>query len=190
MNEYQKELILIVDDIPNNLKVLFDILNNSGFKVSIAKSGESALEKAQKTLPNLILLDVMMPGMDGFETCRHLKSNQKTKDIPVIFMTALSETVEKVKGLHLGAVDYITKPIEHEEVLARINVHLELRRMQLKLVQEEKMSSLGQLVAGIAHEINNPVNFISGNLIYAQKYIEAVLKLIELYEIYTPKTIR
>ena len=132
----------------------------------------------------------MMPGMDGFETCRHLKSNQKTKDIPVIFMTALSETVEKVKGLHLGAVDYITKPIEHEEVLARINVHLELRRMQLKLVQEEKMSSLGQLVAGIAHEINNPVNFISGNLIYAQKYIEAVLKLIELYEIYTPKTIR
>ena len=190
MNDYHKELILIVDDIPNNLKVLFDILNNSGFKVSIAKSGESALEKAQETLPNLILLDVMMPGMDGFETCRNLKNNPKTKDIPVIFMTALSETVEKVKGLHLGAVDYITKPIEHEEVLARINVHLELRRMQLKLVQEEKMSSLGQLVAGIAHEINNPVNFISGNLIYAQKYIEVLLKLIELYEIYTPKTIR
>ncbi|MEH2014463.1 sensor histidine kinase [Nostoc sp.] len=190
MNDYQKELILIVDDIPNNLKVLFDILNNSGFKVSIAKSGESALQKAQETLPNLILLDVMMPGIDGFETCRRLKNNPKTKDIPVIFMTALSETVEKVKGLHLGAVDYITKPIEHEEVLARINVHLELRRMQLKLVQEEKMSSLGQLVAGIAHEINNPVSFISGNLIYAQKYIENFLKLLQLYEKYTPDTIQ
>ena len=190
MNNYQKELILIVDDIPNNLKVLFDILNNSGFKVSIAKSGESALQKAQETLPNLILLDVMMPGIDGFETCRRLKNNPKTKDIPVIFMTALSETVEKVKGLHLGAVDYITKPIEHEEVLARINVHLELRRMQLKLVQEEKMSSLGQLVAGIAHEINNPVSFISGNLIYAQKYIENLLKLLQLYENYTPDTIQ
>ncbi|MEH1843944.1 MAG: response regulator [Nostoc sp.] len=190
MNNSQKELILIVDDIPNNLKVLFDILNNSGFKVSIAKSGESALQKAQETLPNLILLDVMMPGIDGFETCRRLKNNPKTKDIPVIFMTALSETVEKVKGLHLGAVDYITKPIEHEEVLARINVHLELRRMQLKLVQEEKMSSLGQLVAGIAHEINNPVSFISGNLIYAQKYIDNLLKLLQLYENYTPDTIQ
>ncbi|WP_375499047.1 sensor histidine kinase [uncultured Nostoc sp.] len=190
MNNYQKELILIVDDIPNNLKVLFDILNNSGFKVSIAKSGESALQKAQETLPNLILLDVMMPGIDGFETCRRLKNNPKTKDIPVIFMTALSETVEKVKGLHLGAVDYITKPIEHEEVLARINVHLELRRMQLKLVQEEKMSSLGQLVAGIAHEINNPVSFISGNLIYAQKYIDNLLKLLQFYENYTPDTIQ
>ena len=190
MNNYQKELILIVDDIPNNLKVLFNILNNSGFKVSIAKSGESALQKAQETLPNLILLDVMMPGIDGFETCRRLKNNPKTKDIPVIFMTALSETVEKVKGLHLGAVDYITKPIEHKEVLARINVHLELRRMQLKLVQEEKMSSLGQLVAGIAHEINNPISFISGNLIYAQKYIDNLLKLLRLYENYTPDTIQ
>ncbi|MBE9037929.1 sensor histidine kinase [aff. Roholtiella sp. LEGE 12411] len=190
MNNCQRDLILIVDDIPNNLKVLFDILNKSGFKVSIAKSGEGALEKAQEILPNLILLDVMMPGIDGFETCRRLKTNQKTKDIPVIFMTALSETVEKVKGLHVGAVDYITKPIEHEEVLARINVHLDLRKMQLKLVQKEKMSSLGQLVAGIAHEINNPVNFIYGNLIYAQNYIENLLKLLNLYEVYTPVSIQ
>lgn len=132
----------------------------------------------------------MMPGIDGFETCRRLKNNSKTKDIPVIFMTALSETVEKLKGLHLGAADYITKPIEHKEVLARINVHLELRKMQLKLVKEEKMSSLGQLVAGIAHEINNPVSFISGNLIYAQKYINNLLKLLQLYENYTPDTIQ
>ncbi|HAJ63415.1 MAG TPA: hybrid sensor histidine kinase/response regulator, partial [Cyanobacteria bacterium UBA8543] len=120
------------------------------------KSGESALEKVQEALPDLILLDVMMPGIDGFETCRRLKTNLTTKDIPVIFMTVLSEVVDKVKGLQMGAVDYITKPIEQEEVLARINVHLELRKAQLRLVQEEKMASLGQLVAGVAHEINNP----------------------------------
>lgn len=130
-----------------------------------------------------------MPGIDGFEICRRLKDNPKTKRIPVIFMTALSDVVDKVKGLQLGAVDYITKPIQHEEVLARINVHLELRRTQLKLVQQEKMSSLGQLVAGVAHEINNPVNFIEGNLHYAAQYIEKLLKLLELYEVQAPDSI-
>ncbi|MBD2500199.1 hybrid sensor histidine kinase/response regulator [Anabaena azotica] len=177
--------ILIVDDIPTNIKVLFDILNQAGFRVTVAKNGQSALAKARKSLPNLILLDVMMPGIDGFETCRYLKADAKTKDIPIIFMTARSDTVDKVKGLQLGAVDYITKPIQHEEVLARINVHLELRRIQLRLAQEEKMSSLGQLVAGIAHEINNPVNFIYGNLIHAQNNIIDLLNLIKLYENYT-----
>lgn len=177
--------ILIVDDIPTNIKVLFDILNQNGFRVSVAKSGQSALTKVKEALPNLILLDVMMPGIDGFETCRRLKADPRTKDIPIIFMTALSDTVDKVKGLQLGAVDYITKPIEYEEVLARINVHLELRRTQLKLAQEEKMSSLGQLVAGIAHEINNPINFIYGNLIHAQNYITDLLNLLRLYENHT-----
>ena len=177
--------ILIVDDIPTNIKVLFDILNQAGFRVTVAKNGQSALAKAKESLPNLILLDVIMPGIDGFETCRYLKAEPKTKDIPVIFMTARSDTVDKVKGLQLGAVDYITKPIQHEEVLARINVHLELRRTQLRLAQEEKMSSLGQLVAGIAHEINNPVNFVYGNLIHAQNYITDLLNLIKLYENHT-----
>lgn len=151
----------------------------------MAKNGESALKKAQEELPELILLDVMMPGIDGFETCSRLKANPKTKEIPVIFMTALSDVVDKVKGLKLGAVDYITKPIQHEEVLARINVHLELRKTQLKLVQQEKMSSFGQIVAGVAHEINNPVNFINGNLHYAAEYIEQLLQLLYLYEIHT-----
>jgi two-component system NtrC family sensor kinase len=181
----QQYPILIVDDIPTNIKVLLDFLHYSNFSVSVAKNGESALKKAQEELPQLILLDVMMPGIDGFETCRRLKANPKTKDIPVIFMTALSDVVDKVKGLQVGAVDYITKPFQHQEVLARINVHLELRKTQLKLVQQEKMSSLGQLVAGVAHEINNPVNFIEGNLHYAAQYIEQLLKLLQLYEVYT-----
>lgn len=182
MQVTQKNAVLIVDDIPTNIKVLVDLLNESGFNISVAKSGESALEKVQKVSPDLILLDVMMPGIDGFETCNRLKANPRTKDIPVIFMTALSDTVDKVKGLKLGAVDYITKPIHQDEVLARINVHLELRKARLRLVQEEKMASLGQLVAGIAHEINNPVNFIHGNLSHAQEYSQVLLKVVELYE--------
>lgn len=147
-----------------------------------------------------------MPGIDGFETCRRLKENEQTRDIPVIFMTALSDTVDKVKGLNLGAVDYITKPIQHEEVLARVRLHLQLHHLtqslerqvadrtahlttaledlkqaQLQLVQSEKMSSLGQLVAGVAHEINNPVNFIYGNLTPAQEYVRDVMELIDLF---------
>ncbi|VXD24773.1 sensor histidine kinase [Planktothrix paucivesiculata] len=181
--------ILIVDDNLTNIKLLLDVLNQSGFRVSIAKSGENALLKLQETLPDLILLDVMMPGIDGFETCRQLKENPKTKDIPVIFMTALSELVNKVKGLQVGGVDYITKPIEPEEVLARINVHLQLRKMQLQLIQTEKMSSLGQLVGGVAHEINNPINFIYGNIFYAQQYVRDLLKTIQLYEQYLPPDI-
>jgi signal transduction histidine kinase len=181
--------ILIVDDNLTNIKLLLDVLNQSGFRVSIAKSGENALLKLQENLPDLILLDVMMPGIDGFETCRQLKENPKTKDIPVIFMTALSELVNKVKGLQVGGVDYITKPIEPEEVLARINVHLQLRKMQLQLIQTEKMSSLGQLVGGVAHEINNPINFIYGNIFYAQQYVGDLLKTIKLYEQYLPPDI-
>jgi two-component system, NtrC family, sensor kinase len=189
MKIVQQNSILIVDDTPTNLKVLFELLNQSGFKVSVAKSGESALEKVHQALPDLILLDVMMPGIDGFETCRRLQADLRTKDIPVIFMTVLSDVVDKVNGLNLGAVDYITKPIEQQEVLARVKVHLELRKAQLRLLQEEKMAALGQLVAGVAHEINNPVNFIYANLPHAKKYTHELLKLIDLYQIHTPQLI-
>ncbi|MDM9382800.1 response regulator [Chlorogloeopsis sp. ULAP01] len=212
MNTVQQNSILIVDDTPNNIRILFNILHEVGFQVSVVKSGELALEKVPFIKPDLILLDVMMPGIDGFETCHHLKTEESTKDIPVIFMTALAEVENKVKGLQLGAVDYITKPIQVEEVLARVNVHLtlrntqvqlineiherrqaeielqqtlqELQQTQTQLVQSEKMSSLGQLVAGVAHEINNPVNFIYGNLTYADQYIQDLLKLIQVYQKY------
>jgi PAS domain S-box-containing protein len=131
-----KGVILIVDDTPTNLEVLLDFLEDSGFKVLVAEDGESAIEGAEYAPPDLILLDIIMPGIDGFETCRRLKTNQATQDIPVIFMTALTEAVDKVRGLSLGAVDYITKPLQHEEVLARIKLHLSLRNLNKTLTEQ------------------------------------------------------
>lgn len=129
----ERNVILIVDDTPANLEVLFNFLADYGFKILVAEDGESAIDKAEYALPELILLDILMPGIDGFETCRRLKVNESTRDIPVIFMTALSETVDKVKGLQVGAVDYITKPLQHEEVLARVQTHLRLRNLTKQL---------------------------------------------------------
>ncbi|RCJ39189.1 hybrid sensor histidine kinase/response regulator [Nostoc minutum NIES-26] len=206
----QTATVLIVDDNPANLGVLSDALDQAGLEVWVAKSGKVALERVTYALPNLILLDVMMPEIDGFETCRQLKVNPATKDIPVIFMTALSDTANKVEGFQVGAVDYITKPFQQEEVLSRVKLHLklhdlaqqleqknaqleqkfaevslaydELKQMQIKLIQNEKLSSLGEMVAGIVHEINNPVNFIYGNLIHANEYTQEVLTLLHLYQ--------
>ncbi|MEL6928432.1 MAG: response regulator [Cyanobacteria bacterium J06600_6] len=130
--------ILIVDDTPNNLQVLFSYLETAGFRVLLAEDSESALQIAQSQSPDLILLDVLMPGVDGFATCRQLKSQTATKDIPVIFLTALSDTVNKVQGFKLGGVDYITKPIQQEEVLVRIQTHLHLRNMGRALVAQNR----------------------------------------------------
>jgi PAS domain S-box-containing protein len=133
-----KGTILVVDDIPTNLEVLFDFLSNAGFKVLFAEDGESALEKANYAVPNLILLDILMPGIDGFETCRRLKENETTKAIPVIFLTALTDTVDKVKGFSLGAVDFITKPLQSEEVLARVETHLRLQALTKQLQEQNE----------------------------------------------------
>ncbi|MEM9539287.1 MAG: EAL domain-containing protein [Cyanobacteria bacterium P01_E01_bin.42] len=134
------DLILIVDDNPANLKLLFRFLKESGFKVLVASDGESAIAKVEQVLPDLILLDIMMPGLDGFETCDRIKKNPLTQEIPIIFMTALSELDSKVKGLNLGAVDYITKPFYQQEVLSRINLHLQLRQLNQALnVQNQQL---------------------------------------------------
>jgi signal transduction histidine kinase len=206
--------ILIVDDNPTNIKVLFDCLKSAGYRILIAQSGESAIEKLKIASPDLILLDVMMPGINGFETCQYLKSTSATQNIPIIFMTALADTEEKIQGFSLGAVDYITKPFQQEEVLARINTHLQLRNLskqmqtlnqeleqrviertseltialenlqksQLQLVQSEKMSSLGNLIAGVAHEINNPIGFISGNINQANLAVQDMIDCLRLYQ--------
>lgn len=134
-----KETLLIVDDIPTNLKVLLTYLHDLNYEVLVAQNGEDALEKVAYAKPDLVLLDVMMPKMDGFEVCRRLKMDDKFRDIPVIFMTALTDTVDKIKGFEIGAVDYIIKPIQHEEVLARVTTHLNLRNLQ-KLLKEQNLS--------------------------------------------------
>lgn len=131
-----KGTLLIVDDNPTNLEVLFDFLTDVGFKVLVARDGESAIQKVNYACPDVILLDVIMPGMDGFETCRQLKANPLTQDIPVIFMTALSQTAVVVKGFELGAVDYITKPTQQEIVLARVTTHLTIQKLRRSLQEQ------------------------------------------------------
>ena len=130
--------ILIVDDNPSNLKVLYTYLVSAGFEVLVAEDGQAGIEAVEYSRPELILLDVMMPGIDGFEVCRCLKANKQTKDIPVIFLTALSETINKVKGFEVGGVDYITQPIENEEVVARVRTHIIMVRMQQRLRQQNQ----------------------------------------------------
>jgi PAS domain S-box-containing protein len=139
MGSPDKSTILIVDDKLENLKLLTTFLQQSGFEIMVAQSGEEALKHAERIIPDIVLLDVMMPGIDGFETCRILKQQDNTKDSPVIFMTALTETVDKVRGFEMGAVDYLTKPLQHEEVLARVNAHLTIRRFQRQLQEQNDL---------------------------------------------------
>ncbi|SKB11995.1 Response Regulator Receiver Signal Transduction Histidine Kinase [Planktothrix sp. PCC 11201] len=169
------QLILIIDDNGTNLKVLSQTLTSAGFQLAVATNGEEALEQVLEELPELILLDVKMPKIDGFETCIRLKANPKTKDIPIIFMTALSETIDKVKGLSLGAVDYITKPFDEQDVLARVRVHLRLRAAQKQIISQEKLASLGTITAGVAHELRNPLNFVIN---YAQSSLDSLNQLL------------
>ena len=125
--------ILIVDDNPINMKLAISVLEKYNFNVLVSLNGKNCLKQAIENNPDIILLDVLMPGIDGFETCKLLKSNPETRDIPVIFMTALSDTKDKITGFEVGAVDYVTKPIKIDEVLARVKVHIQLRKLTKKL---------------------------------------------------------
>ncbi len=130
-----KENILVVDDIPENLQVLTNVLSKQGYNVRPVLSGKLALKGALAIIPDLILLDIHMPEMDGYEVCRLLKAKKSTQKVPIIFISALNETFDKVKAFETGGVDYITKPFQIEEVLARINTHLTISRLNRKLEQ-------------------------------------------------------
>ncbi|MCT7951756.1 response regulator [Ancylothrix sp. C2] len=220
--------ILVVDDTPINLRLLSNLLNERGYEVRKAISGKLALLAAASHPPDLILLDIMMPEMDGYEVCQQLKASPITCDVPVIFLSALDDVADKMKAFDCGGADYITKPFQVKEVMARVENQLtilqqkkqlkaqniwlqkeiqerqetelllkaqrekfqealqELKRTQSQLVQTEKMSSLGQLVAGLAHEINNPVTFIGGNINHAYQYMQDLMDLIGLYQVEYP----
>jgi two-component system sensor histidine kinase ChiS len=134
----ETEAILLVDDNPTNLQLLFETLDGRGFKLLIAKNGNAALSIARKACPNLILLDIMMPEIDGYEVCRQLKADPATAEIPIIFLSALTDTKDKVQGLDMGAVDYVTKPFQPDEVIARVNTHLTVYRLKKALNEKNK----------------------------------------------------
>lgn len=167
------ETILIVDDTPANLGVLVETLGAAGYQLMVAEDGEEALAQTEQTQPDLILLDVMMPGIDGFETCRRLKARPSTRDVPVLFMTALNETADKVKAFVAGGVDYITKPIEHEEAIARVRTHLALRRLHRELEEQLALKDRFMRIAG--HDLRNPLCLIlmAGELAKRQAAVPA-----------------
>jgi two-component system, sensor histidine kinase and response regulator len=192
-----KAVVLIVDDVPTNLSVLMKFLQNTGFKVLVATDGVSALEQAEYTQPDVILLDVMMPGMDGFETCQLLKANAVTQAIPVIFMTALSDPVDKVRGFELGAADYITKPLHQEEVVARVNAHLTLYRQKqeierLREQDRQRYERLSQykdyLLNTTSHDLKNPLTSIMASTELLRRYLQDPTLIKRLDHIQTSAT--
>ncbi len=167
MTRINSETVLIVDDNLTNLAVLFAHLRSVGFKVLVAENGYSAIKRAQLALPDIILLDILMPGIDGLETCRQLKKIPETCNIPVILMTALTDTETKITGFAAGAVDYITKPAQYEEVAARIHTHLTIRNLQKKLEErlaerEKLVQELDAYAQTVAHDLKAPLALILG----------------------------
>lgn len=203
-NNKSKGNILVVDDTPANLRLLTNLLRESGYEVRPASNGHLALRTVESILPDLILLDIMMPDLDGYEVCQRLKSSERSRNVPIIFISAINETMDKVKAFNLGGVDYITKPFEPEEVLARVRTQLnmqsaqkeviertiqlnakveELMKTRNELVQSEKMASLGRLVAGFAHELNTPIGVAITTASSLQENAKAIHKLFEQEEI-------
>lgn len=157
--------ILLVDDNPTNIDVLYNFLADIGFDVRVAEDGNTALERVSFSKPDLILLDIMMPHMDGFEVCRHLKSDPETSEIPVLFITAMGSVEDKVRGFELGGVDYITKPFQNQEILARIRNHMELQRMRTELKRQnerlkDQNEALDAYARTVAHDLKNPLNLV------------------------------
>jgi len=200
MHSPAASLVLIVDDNTKNLQLLGEILRNEGFRVGVAINGELALAAVETVTPDLILMDVTMPVMDGFEACKRLQANSQTRHIPVIFLTARVENEDIKKGFMVGGVDYVAKPFQKVELLARVNAHIRLEKMsqaqakfnqqlkqqnseltlannQLKALKQQaiesaKMVSLGNMLVWMAHEINTPLGISMTSASYQEKVIE------------------
>lgn len=163
------EKLLIVDDDVDTLRLVGLMLQRQGYQIAAANNGHQALIMAQSELPDLILLDIMMPEMDGYEVCRCLKQIEGLKNIPIIFISALHETMDKVKAFSAGGVDYITKPFQFEEVQARVKTHLKIRRLQIELEkQNQQLSDLNQA-------LSKTQNALEGELAYAANYILSLI---------------
>ncbi len=214
MPEDTTTTILIVDDEKINGLVLSSQLNREGYQTVTASSGEEALQFIESRLPDLILLDVMMPGMSGFEVASRLKGSERTRNIPIIMITALGDRESRMAALENGAEEFLTKPIERTELVIRVRNLLKLkkyqdflaehgdlleqeiteRNMQLavanthlseaqeKMLGSEKLVSIGQLAAGIAHEINNPISYVNSNLLALDRYVQQLFEALHLYE--------
>lgn len=162
----KRSLILIVDDNPVNLQLLGNKLREENVDIAVAKDGEKAIKIAKSKLPQLILLDIMMPEMDGYEVCRTLKEDEDTKDIPIIFLTAKVSSEDIIRGFNLGAVDYITKPFNPKELLSRVNTHLRLREYTNELSEKNQqlqtlMNEKNEFLGIAAHDLKNPIYSIS-----------------------------
>lgn len=178
--------ILIVDDTEPNVRLLAHVVKKEGYEAMAAFSGQDALSLLEKRKPDIILLDIMMPEMNGFEVCQKLKEHEDYKDIPVIFLSALSETDSKVQGFNVGGVDYITKPFQREEVLARIDLHVKLRKLQEELSnkvtqlkqREETLQKLNEekdeLMRIVGHDFRNPVTGIMGLASFLQQNVQSI----------------
>lgn len=162
-----KHDILIIDDTVANLRLLSQLLTGHGYKVRAVRDGAQAIAAAQAAPPDLILLDIVMPGMDGYEVCRHLKEDERTRDIPILFISALGTVEDKVKAFTTGGVDYVTKPFQTEEVLARVRTHLALRDLTRQLSQQlvelqERNAELDAFAHTVAHDIKGPLSMLVG----------------------------
>lgn len=188
-NHLSNGSILAVDDTPANLHLLAKLLSDRGYTVRLAPSGALALRSIDLVLPDLILLDIMMPEMDGYKVCQILKSSERTRHIPVIFISALDEVLDKVQAFSVGAADYVTKPFQEAEVLARVKHHLRLQRLQQQLIErnealERSNRELEQFAHVVSHDLQQPLLSVTGfikliKLKYQANLDEAVLEYLD-----------